>query len=69
MQYFRFGHGGNGNNDMLNDPPVSVLGPHFGPNTDSVTFDMDRPTFEDEKASEPWYDDNYDPAADIKPFS
>ena len=68
VQYFRFGYGGNGNNDMGADPPPSVLGPHIGMKTDSETFDMDRPTYEDEKASAGWYG-AYDPKADIKPFT
>lgn len=36
---------------------------------DAVSFDMDRPTFEDYAASGAWYDGQYDPAADIKPFA
>jgi len=67
VQYFRYGYGGNGNNDMRADPPQPVLGPHFGQVTDSVTFDMDRPTPEDEAASQAWYG-GYDPNSDIRPF-
>ena len=37
-------------------------------NTDSVTFDMDRPTFEDQRAMDDYYALNYDPATDDKPF-
>jgi hypothetical protein len=46
-----------------------VLGTHTGMNTDSVTFDMDRPTFEDQRAIDDYYNLNYDPASDDKPFS
>ena len=44
-------------------------GPHTGMNTDSVTFDMDRPTHEDQHAIDDYYDLNYNPATDDKPFS
>jgi hypothetical protein len=43
-------------------------GGHTGMNTDSVTFDMDRPTFEDQRAIDDYYTLNYDPATDDKPF-
>ena len=50
-------------------PSWRLQGPHTGMNTDSVTFDMDRPTFEDQRAIDDYYNLNYDPATDDKPFS
>ena len=44
-------------------------GPNTGTNTDSVTFDMDRPTYEDERAIDDYYSFNYNPNTDDKPFS
>lgn len=41
----------------------------MGTNTDSVTFDMDRPTYEDERAIDDYYNLGYNPATDDKPFS
>jgi hypothetical protein len=49
---FRLSWGSNGYKDLDNHGPLPVVGPHFGMNTDSVTFDMDRPTFEDARALE-----------------
>ena len=46
-----------------------LQGPHTGTNTDSVTFDMDRPTYEDERAIDDYYSFSYNPNTDDKPFS
>jgi len=69
VQHFRLSWGSKGFNDMRGHGPVRVLGTHTGMNTDSVTFDMDRPTFEDQRAIDDYYNLNYDPASDDKPFS
>ena len=69
VQHFRLSWGSAGFNDMKGHGPVRVLGPHTGMNVDSVTFDMDRPTFEDQRAIDDYYTLNYDPATDDKPFS
>jgi len=66
-QYFRISFGTDGFDDLRDHGPPNVLGDHFGANIDSVTFDMDRPTFEDEQATQAYYRD-YDVAADNKPF-
>jgi len=67
-QYFRVGYGTDGYDDLKDNGPPNVLADHFGFNTDSVTFDMDRPTPEDEAATDDYYDLNRDPLADNKPF-
>jgi len=66
-QYFRVSFGTDGYDDLRDNGPPNVLGDHFGFNTDSVTFDMDRPTYEDEQATQDYYRD-YDVMADNKPF-
>jgi len=68
VQYFRINWGTRGYADLQAGGAPGVLGPHFGQNTDSVTFDMDRPREEDEEAMDKYYDLNYDPRTDDKPF-
>jgi len=68
-QHFRLSWGSSGYNDLKGHGPVRVVGSHTGMNTDSVTFDMDRPTYEDERAIDDYYALNYNPLTDDKPFS